>query len=73
MLPVAVLAGGLGLRLRDVTGDDLPKAMVPVLGRPFIDWKLDELAARRASHVVLLLGHGGTSIEHHVGHGAATG
>ena len=41
MYPVAVLAGGLGLRLRELTGTQLPKAMVPVLGRPFVDWKLE--------------------------------
>jgi D-glycero-D-manno-heptose 1,7-bisphosphate phosphatase len=73
MLPVAVLAGGLGLRLRSVTGDALPKAMVPVLGRPFIDWKLEGLAASGASTVVLLLGHGADRIRGHVGDGGRYG
>jgi len=67
MLPVAVLAGGLGNRLRVVTGDTLPKALVPVLGRPFIDWKLEELAAAGAHRVILLVGHHGSAIREHVG------
>ena len=30
--------------------------MVPVLGRPFVDWKLEGLAASGVTEVVLLVG-----------------
>src|SRR5712692_2156565 len=73
MLPVAVLAGGLGNRLHAVTGDALPKALVPVLGRPFIDWKLEGLAAAGTHRVVLLVGHHGGQIRAHVGDGRRYG
>jgi MurNAc alpha-1-phosphate uridylyltransferase len=73
VLPVAVLAGGLGTRLRLVTGETLPKALVPVAGRPFIDRKLDELRGRGANEVVLLVGHGGDALRTHVGDGEAFG
>jgi NDP-sugar pyrophosphorylase family protein len=73
VLPVAVLAGGLGTRLRLVTGETLPKALVPVAGRPFIDHKLEELHGRGAGEVVLLVGHGGDALRTHVGDGAAFG
>jgi NDP-sugar pyrophosphorylase family protein len=73
MYPVAVLAGGLGLRLRELTGHTLPKALFPVLGRAFIDWKLEGLAAAGATEVVLLVGHEGDRIRAHVGSGAAFG
>ncbi len=69
MYPVAVLAGGLGLRLRELTGTQLPKAMVPVLGRPFVDWQLETLAAAGVTDVVLLVGHSGDHIRDHVGSG----
>ena len=69
MYPVAVLAGGLGLRLRELTGTQLPKAMVPVLGRPFVDWQLETLAASGVTEVVLLVGHSGDHIRDHVGSG----
>jgi D-glycero-alpha-D-manno-heptose 1-phosphate guanylyltransferase len=39
---VVVLAGGLGTRLRSVTGDT-PKPLVKILGRPFLDYLLDHL------------------------------
>jgi NDP-sugar pyrophosphorylase family protein len=63
---VVVLAGGRGTRLATVTGPDLPKALVPVAGRPFIDWKIDELHAAGATEVVVLVGHHGDAIAAHL-------
>jgi D-glycero-alpha-D-manno-heptose 1-phosphate guanylyltransferase len=39
---VIILAGGLGTRLRSITGD-LPKPLVRISGRPFIEYVLDHL------------------------------
>lgn len=39
-MKLVVLAAGPGTRLRPMT-DDRPKAMVPFLGRPILDWTLD--------------------------------
>jgi N-acetyl-alpha-D-muramate 1-phosphate uridylyltransferase len=68
-----VLAGGLGTRLRLVTGESLPKALVPVAGRPFINLKLEELRDRGADEVVVLVGHGADAIRAHVGDGTGFG
>lgn len=73
MLPIAVLAGGLGTRMAAVTGPDLPKALLRVAGRPFVDWKLEGLAAQGIRRVVLLLGHGAGPIAEHVGDGGRYG
>ncbi|HLI57080.1 MAG TPA: NTP transferase domain-containing protein [Actinomycetota bacterium] len=73
MLPVAILAGGRGTRMAEVTGPALPKAMLPVAGRPFIDVKLAELARQGVELVVLLVGHGAEAIADHVGDGSAFG
>lgn len=73
MLPVVVLAGGLGTRLRDITGDDLPKALVPVDGRPFIDYKLTGLAHHGVTDVLLLVGSHGEQLREHVGDGSRYG
>jgi phosphomannomutase len=51
-----ILAGGQATRLRPYT-DDRPKAMVPVAGRPIVDWQLDWLAAQGVDHVVLSCGY----------------
>ena len=72
-LPVAILAGGLGTRLRAVSGSTLPKALVPVADRPFIDHKLEELRERGVREIVFLIGHGGDQIRRHVGTGADFG
>ncbi len=72
-LPVAVLAGGLGTRVRHLTGPDRPKALMEVAGRPFIDFKLEELRRGGATKVVMLIGHGGEAIVEHVGGGERYG
>ncbi len=73
MHTVAVLAGGLGRRLRALSADTLPKPLYPVLGRPFLDWKLEGLAEAGVTQVVLLVGHEGQQIRAHVGDGARFG
>jgi len=55
-IPVAVLAGGLGTRIKGVLGDT-PKVLAPIGGRTFLDALLDQLAALGAARVVLCLGH----------------
>jgi N-acetyl-alpha-D-muramate 1-phosphate uridylyltransferase len=68
-----IVAGGLGTRMRSLTGVALPKALLPVHGRPFVDHQLELLAARGVEDVVFCIGHGGTSLRQHVGDGAAFG
>ena len=55
--PLALLAGGLATRLRAVTEDAMPKALVPIAGRPFVDHQLDLFHRRGIRRVVLCLGH----------------
>jgi len=62
----AVLAGGLGSRVASLTGPDLPKALLDLNGRPFLDWKLDELAREGVRDVLVLAGHGGDQIARHL-------
>lgn len=51
-----LLAGGLGTRLRSVSGDT-PKVLVPIAGRPFLTYLLDQLAQAGVRHVVLCTGY----------------
>lgn len=73
MFPVVILAGGLGTRVASVTGGSLPKVLLPVGDRPFIDVKLAGLAAQGAEDVVLLVAHGAEQVRAHVGDGASLG
>lgn len=57
-----ILCGGLGTRLRPVL-PDLPKALAPVGGRPFLARLLDQLAAAGIERVVLCTGYGSEAIE----------
>ena len=73
MLPtVAILAGGLATRLRPVT-EKIPKSMLEVAGRPFIDWQLDLFQAQGFTDFVICSGYLGEQIETHLGSGAARG
>lgn len=51
-----LLLGGFGTRLRPLTGD-IPKQMLPVCGRPMIEWVCEHLARHGVSQVVLSLGY----------------
>jgi len=70
---LTLLAGGLATRLRAVTDDALPKSLVEVAGRPFIDHQLELFHRRGIRRIVLCLGHLGHQIETHVGDGRAFG
>jgi NDP-sugar pyrophosphorylase family protein len=71
-VPVALLAGGMATRLRPIT-ETIPKAMVEVAGRPFIDHQLDLLHRNGIRRVVMCLGYRGQQLEQHVGDGGARG
>jgi N-acetyl-alpha-D-muramate 1-phosphate uridylyltransferase len=66
MIPVAVLAGGLGTRL-GALGRTTPKALIEVAGRPFALWQLELLRAHGAQRVVMCVGHHGERIEAEIG------
>jgi prepilin-type processing-associated H-X9-DG protein len=72
MFPVALLAGGLATRLRPIT-EKIPKALVEVAGRPFINWQLEDLARQGVKRVVMCTGYLGEQIEAFVGNGSQFG
>ena len=71
--PLAViLAGGLGTRL-GALADGLPKPMVPVGGRPFIDYILHQLSRQGFQDVILLVGYRAKIIQDYCKEGDAFG
>jgi len=71
-LTVALLAGGLATRLRPIT-EKIPKVLVSVAGRPFLEHQLALLRAQGLTHVVLCLGHLGEMVVEQFGDGRAHG
>jgi NDP-sugar pyrophosphorylase family protein len=65
-IPAAILAGGLGTRLRPVWADR-PKVLAPVGGRPFITYLLDHLADAGIREVWLLTGVGAEHVTRALG------
>lgn len=66
--PVAILAGGLGTRLRPTT-EKIPKALIPVVGQPFLAHQLRLLQSAGLRKVVLCVGYHGEMIEQEFGDG----
>jgi NDP-sugar pyrophosphorylase family protein len=71
-VPVALLAGGLATRLRPMT-ETIPKALVDLAGKPFIDHQLALLHRNGIRKVVLCLGYLGEQVERHLGDGLSIG
>jgi NDP-sugar pyrophosphorylase family protein len=71
-LPVAILAGGLATRLRPRT-EQIPKALLPVAGRPFVEHQLALLRSQGYGEVVVCAGYLGEMLERHLGDGARWG
>ena len=65
-MKVVILAGGLGTRLGPAA-EGLPKAMVPVGGRPFLELVIESFTSRGFNEFVLLTGYKGDVIEKHFG------
>ncbi|MBV7299756.1 nucleotidyltransferase family protein [Enterovibrio paralichthyis] len=65
-ITAVVLCGGLGTRLREFSGG-LPKPMVDVAGRPFLEYLLDYLADQNVKDVVLAVSYQYERITEHFG------
>jgi N-acetyl-alpha-D-muramate 1-phosphate uridylyltransferase len=71
-MKVMLLAAGRGERLRPLT-DRLPKALVPVGGKPLLGWHLERLAAAGVRDAVVNVSHLAEQITHYAGDGARFG
>jgi D-glycero-D-manno-heptose 1,7-bisphosphate phosphatase len=67
-----ILAGGRGTRLRPLT-DTLPKPMIHIAGKPFLEHLIELLAGQGVRRIVLLLGYLPEVIQDYFGDGSRWG
>ncbi|HUJ14893.1 MAG TPA: sugar phosphate nucleotidyltransferase [Thermoanaerobaculia bacterium] len=67
-MKIVILAGGMGTRL-GAAAEGLPKPMVPIGDRPFLELVIESFTARGFRDFVLLTGYRGEVISEHFGDG----
>jgi D-sedoheptulose 7-phosphate isomerase len=70
--PVIILCGGLATRLRPLT-ESIPKSLIDVAGKPFLEHQLTSLRRQGVEHVILSVGHLGDQIREKIGDGGRFG
>lgn len=71
-LQAVIFCGGLGTRLRPIT-NSLPKPMVPISDKPFLEYLLLQLSAQGIKRFILLTGYMGKLIHEYFGDGSKWG
>lgn len=67
-MQAVILAGGLGTRFRPLTLKT-PKPMIPVLGKPYLEYQLQYLKRYNITDIILCVGYLGEMIQSHFGDG----
>ena len=57
-----IMAGGKGSRLLSITNDEIPKPMVPVDGKPLLEYQVEKLKTYGIKKIVMIVGHLGEKI-----------
>jgi len=72
IMQAVILAGGPGTRLKPIT-EKIPKAMILIGGKPFLELQLNLLKRHGISDIVLCIGHLGEKIKEYFGDGRKFG
>lgn len=62
-----ILAGGFGKRIRSVVGDDIPKCMAPIRGKPVIEYIIDSMLDQNIHDITLSLHYKAEAVTNHLG------
>ncbi|MDR1765530.1 MAG: HAD-IIIA family hydrolase [Lachnospiraceae bacterium] len=72
-MQAVIMAGGKGTRLSALTKDAIPKPMVPILGKPLLEWQVEQLRGYGITDIIMVIGHLGEKIRSHFGDGGPFG
>lgn len=58
-----IQAGGKGSRMMELTQDKFPKPLLPLNGKPMIQWQIETLSDFGITEIVIIIGHLGDKIK----------
>lgn len=68
-MKTVIMAGGKGTRIASVRSD-IPKPMIPVSGKPILEWEIMSLKESGLTDIILVIGHLGNIIKDYFGNGS---
>lgn len=64
-----IMAGGKGTRIASVNSE-VPKPMIPIDGKPILEYELEVLRSQNITNIILVVGHLGNQISDYFGDGS---
>lgn len=61
-MQAVIMAGGFGTRLMELTHDAIPKPMIPICGKPLLQWQIENLKKNGFDDIIVIVGHLGDQI-----------
>ena len=71
-MKVVIMAGGKGTRIASVK-NDVPKPMIPICGKPILEWQIENLKVCGLTDITLVVGYLGHVIKEYFGDGEKFG
>ena len=71
-MKVVIMAGGKGTRIASVKSD-VPKPMIPICGKPILEWQIENLKTCGLTDITLVVGYLGNVIQEYFGDGTKFG
>lgn len=71
-MKVVIMAGGKGTRIASVKSD-VPKPMIPICGKPILEWQIENLWKCGLTDITLVIGYLGHVIKEYFGDGSRFG
>ena len=71
-MKVVIMAGGKGTRIASINSN-VPKPMIPIAGKPILEWQIENLKACGLIDITLVVGYLGNIVQKHFGDGSKFG
>lgn len=67
-MKTVIMAGGKGTRIASIN-DEVPKPMIPILGKPILEYQIEALKEQNLNNIIIVVGHLGEKIKDYFGDG----